>query len=28
MNKGRITTTLQKVEISEENILSCSIGGR
>jgi len=28
MNKGRITTTLQKAEISEENILSCSIGGR
>jgi ribose transport system ATP-binding protein len=28
MNKGRITTTLQKSEISEENILSCSIGGR
>jgi ABC-type sugar transport system ATPase subunit len=28
MNKGRITTTLQKAEISEENILSSSIGGR
>jgi ABC-type sugar transport system ATPase subunit len=27
MNKGRITATLQKAEISEENILSCSIGG-
>jgi ABC-type sugar transport system ATPase subunit len=28
MNKGRITNTLQKAEITEENILSCSIGGR
>jgi ABC-type sugar transport system ATPase subunit len=27
MNKGRITATLQKAEISEENILSRSIGG-